>query len=405
MKIFDVLSKPQLLVGLDIGSSSIKLARLKKTSRGIELCSFDTAILPPETIVDGNIMNPKAVVEKLRALARANDCVGKKCAIAIPGHSAIVKKISLPEMTQKELAESMMWEAEHYIPFAIKDVNVDCQIVVPKAGQGQMDALLVAAKKDLVNDYLTVVRTAGFQPVVVDIDLLACQNAVALNYGFPEQGNIAIINVGASTINISVISNGVAVFARSISMGGYLLTEEIMKTLNVSWEEAEHYKTAANKESISSSAVLREVQKQHERISEVLVTEIQRSLDFFAATTIKADIMRIYLSGGASQNTAMSRSLERRLEVPVEMVDSFKNVVIDSRKFDLDLLMRERPFAAVAMGLARRFQSDSAIGPGDVRINLIGEKKQVIYFPRLPRSISVRVPFIKKRCTLTLSID
>jgi len=179
------------------------------------------------------------------------------------------------------------------------------------------------------------------------------QNAFELNYGFPVNETVALINVGASVINIDVVANGIATFTRDITMGGQLLTEEIQKHLNVSYEEAEYYKTGGEG-TISSSSIYREVQKLAERVSDTLVTEIQRSLDFFAATTINADVSRIYLSGGSAQVPALIRSLERRLEVPVELINPFKNVAVDPRRFDLDLLQRMAPMATVAVGLGLR---------------------------------------------------
>ncbi|NUN15308.1 MAG: type IV pilus assembly protein PilM [Myxococcales bacterium] len=340
-------------IGLDIGSSSIKIIQLKETSRGVHLLNFDMAILPPEAVVDGAIMNFTAVVEKVRELIAVNRIRNKDTALVISGHNVIVKKINLPEMTREELNESIQWEAEQYIPFDIKDVEVDVEILNPRAGQGQMEVLLVAAKKDIINDYESVAREAGLRPVVMDVGCFTIQNAFELNYGFPSNEVIALINVGAAVININIVANGVSAFTRDINMGGQMLTEEIQKQLNVSYEEAEHYKTGGEG-TISSSSIYREVQKLAERVSETLVTEIQRSIDFFAATTINLDISKVYLSGGSAQIPALIRSLERRLAVPVELVNPFKNIAVDPKKFDLDLLQRMAPMAAVAVGLGLR---------------------------------------------------
>ena len=351
------MARKKNAVGLDIGSSSIKVVQLKETAKGVDLLNFDIALLPPEAVVDGALMNFTAIVEKIRELWSVNKIRVKDVALSVSGHSVIIKKISLPEMTPEELDESIQWEAEQYIPFDIKDVEVDVQILNPNAGQGQMDVLLVAAKKDVINDYTSVTMEAGLKPVVVDVDTFCIQNMFELNYGFPPNETLALINVGASVININVIYNGITSFTRDISMGGALLTEEIQKQFNVSFEEAEHYKTGGDG-NFSNSSIAREVTKLSERVSETLVTEIQRSLDFFAATTINADITRIYLSGGASQLPHLVRSLERRLEVPVEYVNPFKNVTVDEAKFDMELLGRMSPMAAVAVGLGLRRKND-----------------------------------------------
>lgn len=344
-------------VGLDIGSSSIKIISLKEDRRGVHLQSFDMAMLPPETVVDGALMNFTAIVEKIKDLVGANKLRNKDAAISVSGNSVIIKKISLPEMTPEELEESIQWEAEQYIPFDIKDVNVDVQILNPRAGQGQMDVLLVAAKKDVVNDYVSVAVEAGLKPVVADVDTFTIQNSFELNYGFPPNETIALINIGASVININVISNGITTFTRDIQMGGAILTSEIQKHLNVSYEEAEHYKTAGEG-NITNNTIAREVSRLSERVASTLVNEIQRSLDFFAATTVNADVSKIYLSGGSAQIPPLTRILERNLEVPVELVNPFKNIIIDPKRFDVDLLQRMAPVAAVAVGLGLRKSDD-----------------------------------------------
>jgi len=344
-------------VGVDIGSHSIKVCLLNEGNRGLSLKRFDVAPLPPDSVVDGAVMNFTRVQDKLRDLVTANKLRGRPCALSVSGHAVIIKKISLPEMSQQELDSSIMWEAEQYIPFDIKEVNVDVQILDPKAGQGQMDVLLVAAKKDVINDYVTIATEAGLDPAVVDVDTFAGQNMFELNYGFPPNETIAIINVGASMININVISNGVTQFTRDISMGGMLLTEEIQRQLNVTYEEAEHYKTGGS-ESLSSSAVFKEVQKLADRVAGTLVTEIQRSVEFFRATSVGERISRVYLSGGAAQMSALVRLIEQRLEVPAELVNPFKNIVIDTKRFDIALLQKIAPAAGVVVGLALRRGGD-----------------------------------------------
>jgi type IV pilus assembly protein PilM len=314
-------------------------------------------MLPPETVVDGALMNFTAIVDKIKDLVAANRLRQKDVTFAVSGNSVIIKKISLPEMTPEELEENIQWEAEQYIPFDIADVNVDVQILNARTGQGQMDVLLVAAKKDVIQDYMAVVQESGLRARCADVDTFAIQNAFELNYGFPPNETIGLINIGASTVNINVISNGATTFTRDISMGGSLLTSEIQKHLNVSFEEAEHYKTAGEG-NITNNTIAREVSRLSERASQTLVTEIQRSLDFFAATTVNADVSKIYLSGGSAQIPQLIRTLERNLEVPVELVNPFKNIIIDPRRFDVDLLQQMAPVAAVAVGLGLRKQND-----------------------------------------------
>jgi len=347
------------LVGLDIGSSAVKLIRLRHASGSWELVAFTMGQLPPDAVVEGRIMNFTAVVERIRELVREADVKDAECCLAVSGSSVIIKKLSLPEMTRAELDESIMWEAEQYIPFDIKDVNVDVQILNPRAGQGQMDVLMVAAKKDVVNEFVSVAVEGGLRSVVVDVGIFACLNMFEINYAVPADQTLAVLNVGANSVNVGVLSGGMVAFTRDIAIGGSMLTAEIQKQFNVSYEEAEAFKTGAES-SLSSSTIAREVAKIADRVSDTMVTEVQRSLDFFVATSIKADISRIYLSGGSAQLPSLIRALERRMEVPVELVNPFRNIAVDARKFDIDLLQRAAPVAGAAVGLALRRFGDVA---------------------------------------------
>ncbi len=345
------------VIGLDIGTSSIKLAQLKETKKGTQLVSFDSIMLPPDTIRDGQVMHAPQLSERIQELFSLNKLRYRKAAVSLSGHSVIIKKISLPEMTNEELEDSIQWEAEQYIPFDIKDVFVDAEIINPNAGQGQMDVLLVAAKKAIIEEMLDVVRDARVEPLVVDVDAFALFNAFELNYPVPTDETVALINVGAATININVVADGLSTFTRDITVGGNQLTEEISKQFAVPWEEAEHMKTSSET-TLSMSGVLREVQRISERVSENLVSEIQRSLDFFAATSMNANITSIYLSGGAALQSGLIEGLERRLGAQVKALNPFNNLIIDPKKFDLSSLQRLAPVAAIAVGLARRARDE-----------------------------------------------
>lgn len=347
------------LVGLDIGSSAIKLVRLRQASGSWELVAFSLGHLPPDAIVDGRVMNFAVVIERLREVMREAGIKDAECALAISGSSLIIKRLALPEMTRAELDESILWEAEQYIPFDIKDVNVDAQILNPRAGQGQMDVLMVAAKKDVVNEYVSVAMEAGLKPAVVDVAIFSALNMFEVNYSVPADQTSALLNVGANSINVGVLSGGAVAFTRDIGIGGAQLTAEIQRHFNVSHEEAEAFKTGAES-SLSSSTIAREVNKIADRICDGMVTEVQRSLDFFVATSVQADIQRIFLTGGSAQLPALIRALERRMEVQVELVNPFRNISVDARKFDIDLLQRAAPVAGVAVGLALRRAGDGA---------------------------------------------
>ncbi|HVP62554.1 MAG TPA: type IV pilus assembly protein PilM [Myxococcaceae bacterium] len=359
------MAKGKLAIGLDIGSTSVKMIQLKETRRRGEvvysLQNFGMKPLPPEAIVDNALMNSTAIVQAIQELIGELRIKQKETAISVSGHSVIIKKIQMPQMSSAELDESIQWEAEQYIPFDVKDVNIDTQIlsIEGSAATGQMDVLLVAAKKDMINDYTTVVTEAGLLPVVVDIDSFAVQNMFSANYETADADTVVLINAGASVVNINILDRGVTVFTRDVTIGGNQFTEEIQKQLNVSYEEAEALKIGGGR-SESDAVVPQEVERVMAGVAEQVAGEIQRSLDFYAGTAADTKFSKVYLSGGTAKIPALFKTIEARVGVPVEIANPFKNVVIDSRRFDPGFIMDVAPMAAVAVGLALRRPGDKA---------------------------------------------
>ncbi|HET9597326.1 MAG TPA: type IV pilus assembly protein PilM [Anaeromyxobacteraceae bacterium] len=351
------MAKSKLALGLDIGSSSVKLVQLREKKGGYSLQAFATARLPPETIVDGALMNSAAVVQAIQELVAGQNVKAKDVAIGVRGHSVIIKKISLPRMSQEELDESIQWEAEQYIPFDVKDVHIDTQILTPQGdAAGQMDVLLVAAKKDMINDYTSVCAEAGLQATVVDVDAFAVQNAFEASYELVPGETVVLINVGAAVTNVNILASGTTTFTRDVTMGGNSFTEEIQKQLNISYDEAEALKVGGQGE--SDAVVPQEVERVIQGVAEQLAGEIQRSLDFYAATAADNRISRIYLSGGTARIPALFKVIEQRAAVPVEVLNPFKTIEVDNRKFDAMLLTQASASAAVAVGLALRRAGD-----------------------------------------------
>ena len=229
-------------IGLDIGSSSIKVVQAKETSRGVQLVNFGIEPLPTQTIVDGAIMNQAAVIDAIRALRAKVGFRSRDVATAISGHSVIIKKIQVPQMTPEELEEQIPWEAEHHIPFSRDDVEIDHQVVTTENAAGQMEIMLVAAKKEVVADYAQVVREAKLNPVVMDVAAFTVQNAFEASYAATPGETVVLINIGAAISNINVLLGGTSTFTRDITVGGDAFTEEIQKRLSISQEEAEAYK-------------------------------------------------------------------------------------------------------------------------------------------------------------------
>src|SRR5512136_1175398 len=348
-------SKPA--VGLDIGSSSVKLVQLKEKKGGFQLLAFGSAPLPPEAIVDGALMNSAAIVQAIQELAAQQKVKAREVAIGVRGHSVIIKKISMPRMSQEELDESIQWEAEQYIPFDVKDVNIDTQILTPEAdAAGQMDVLLVAAKKDMINDYTSVCAEAGLNCTVVDVDAFAVQNAWETSYEQVPNQPVVLVNFGAAVTNINVVVNGLAAFTRDITMGGNAFTEEIQKQLNISYEEAQALNVGGQGE--THAVIAHEVERVIQSGADQMGGEIQRSLDFYSSTAADSHVGKVFLSGGTARIPALFKVIEQRSGVPVEVVNPFRKVEVDNRRFDPAVIMNAAPAAAVAVGLALRRPGD-----------------------------------------------
>jgi type IV pilus assembly protein PilM len=350
-----IWGKKKDVIGLDIGCSSIKLVELKEDKNGYKLQNLAISPLPPEVIVDGALMDSVTIIDTIRDLIGNTKTKTKDAVISVSGHSVIVKKISLPFMTEAELEESIQWEAERYIPFDINDVNIDFQIYGSTSENPEiMDVVLVAAKKDIINDYVSVTMESGLNPVIIDIDSFALENMLAINYEMVKDETIAIANVGASITNINIIRNNISCFTRDIFKGGNQITEEIQRQMHVDHEEAEKIKTGT-KVDLSSQPIIQNVLK---AASESLATEIGNSLDFFQSTTTYEKIAKLYLSGGGSKIKDFDILLQQQIGIPVEVVNPFKKIEYSGKNFDLEYLREIGPIMAVGVGLASRKVGD-----------------------------------------------
>ncbi len=353
-----LIARSRNVVAVDIGSSHLKVLELELDRNGRQrMKHFGSAALPPEAIVDGAFMNTSAIVATLRELISKQRIKTRDAAVAISGNSVIIKRISLPLMTQEELEESLPWEAEQYIPFDVNDVNLDAHILSGNADEaGQMDVLLVAARKEVVNEYSSVLLEAGLKPAIVDVAAFAVYNAFSHNYDVPND-LIALINVGAASANINVLRNGVSTFTRDISTGGRVYTEEIQRALNVSHEEAEAFKVGGG-DGDRAAVVPEEVERVLTSVSGNIAAEIHRSLDFYLSTAGGASVSSVYLSGGAAPTPGLRGALEQVCNCPVALIDPFKRIDVDERAFNPRFLADVATQATVAVGLALRRVDD-----------------------------------------------
>jgi len=358
--VLTVFGRSRNLVGLDIGDSSIKVVELKEQGkgRGYELLRLGWEPLSSEAIVDGQIMDAQLVTETIQRLfQRCKIKTSTPVATALCGHHVIVKRISLPVMSDAELAESIHWEAEQYIPFDIDDVNLDYQILEGSSlsGEGNMDVLLAAAKRDKINDYVGVVNQAGLNPQAVDIASFAMQNAFEANYDFEPDQVVALVDIGSAVSSISVLHGGSSVYWRDINIGGNQYTDAIQKELNLSADQAEQLKRGEEIDGIPYERV----QPTLSAVTEDIGTEIQKTLDFFkqiSATDQALD--RLYLTGGTAQVVHMKESLAERLGTQVELFNPFRKIPPASKEVTAELINEMMPTASVAVGLALRRPGD-----------------------------------------------
>lgn len=342
--------KPKGLVGLDIGSSSVKAVELKKTAASHELMNLAITGLSPDTVVDGAIMDANSVSSAIETMFRENKIAATNVATSISGHSVIVKKVTVPAATQQELSTAIPYEAQQHIPFDMADVNLSYQVLGPAPADNALDVILVAVRREKILNYTNVVSQAGKAATIVDIDAFALQNAFELNYEPPSDVTFALLNIGASMMNINIVRGGVPLFTRDVSVGGNQYTDTLRKELDLSLDDAEKLKIGhrvANLQPEARTAHIRSV-------SEILLLEIQKTFDFFRQTSPAENIHHIYVAGGTARIEGLLELLAAEFKVPVQILNPFRKVSINADRFDPDYVTEVAPRMTVAVGLALR---------------------------------------------------
>ncbi len=349
-----LFSATKPLAGLDIGSSSVKLVQLRESGKGFRLVTLGVRPLPQEAIVDGAVIDGGIIADTIRDLVKETRLRVKDVAISVSGHSVIIKKIKVPAMSEEELEQNIQFEAEQYVPFDPSEVNMDFVILGDSGEEGKMDVLLVVVKKDIINDLTNVVRDAGLNPVVVDVDVFALENMYETNYMLAPDEVVALVNVGAAVTNINIIRDGLSIFTRDVSMGGNQFTEAIQKQLSVSFDEAEALKrgeAVAGKNADDVAGILK-------GIAGNLASEVQRSLDFFYSSSPEVRINRVSLSGGGAKAPGLVPAIEERLNIQVEMVNPLASIAYNRKKFDEAYIGQVGPSLGIGVGLAIRKVGD-----------------------------------------------
>jgi len=342
--------KGKPVVGLDIGSSAVKAVELKRAREVYELVSVGLEPLAPETVVDGAIIDAPAVSSAIDRIFGQQKIRNKNVATSVSGHSVIIKKVTMPNLADDELYDQVHADAGQYIPFDIADVNLDYQVLEAAPAGDQVDILLVAVKKEKISNYTSALSLAGRSAAVVDVDAFALQNSYEFNYEPEPDKTVALLNIGASVMNINIVRGGVPVFTRDVSVGGNQYTDALQKELELTFEDAENLKRGQQVATVSEdqkTAVLRSV-------SEILALEIQKTFDFFRATASGEHITQILVAGGSARVPGLLDLLKEEFQVPVEELDPFRRITYNPAKFSEDYIYEVRPRLAVAVGLGLR---------------------------------------------------
>ena len=339
------------LVGLDIGSSSVKAVELTKKGAGLQLLNLGFENLQPDTIVDGQIMELNNVANIIASIFNQHQIRTSKVAAGVSGHSVIVKNIVLPQMSEEELQESFSWHAEEHIPFDIADVNLDYELTGNSSES--LHVLMAACKSDKIANMKQAIQLAGKQPVVIDVDAFALQNCYEVNYQPRPNEIVALLNIGASTMNINILKGTRSVFARDASVGGTNYTSLLQKELGLSFEQAEAVKRG---HPIPAGIEPRPIEPIIATVSDILALEVRKTMDFYRATAGEGEeaIQKILLAGGGSKLPGLADYLAKRFEIEVDVFDPFKEIDVDAKKFDPEYMREIVPEMAVAVGLALR---------------------------------------------------
>lgn len=344
-----LFKKKKELIGIDVGSSSIKLVQLRETKGTYHLLNIGVMPLPPEAIVDNSIMDSSSISGVIKNLVASLGIKVKDVACSISGNSVIIRKILLPAMSPEELEDQISWEAEQYIPFDIKDVNMDFQILSPDSiDPAKMNVLLVASKKEIINDYVALFNDAGMVLSVIDVDSFAVQNAFELNHESSSTEILALINIGASVMNINIVNDGITLFTRDVQLGGNLYTEEIQKQLGMNGEDAEAAKMLAAE--CNNQGLIDVIFK----VNETITQEISRSLDFYNSTASDDRITGIFISGGCSKAYNLVETISAKIGLPVTAINPFARLHYNEKDFDPEYLREIGPLMVVPVGLAIR---------------------------------------------------
>jgi type IV pilus assembly protein PilM len=336
-------------IGLSIGTSSIKVVELKKSGKGWKLLHFGIVQLPEDVIINREIVNQISIVDSIKTLVGQIKLKSKNVCTSLTGTSLIIKRMQVDVPNIKELQEAVFWEAEQYLPFDVSEVVMDFH-VLSRGKDNKTDVVLVAVKKTVLETYMSCVQDAGLKPKTVDVDFFALQNLFEASYPSNPSEAVAIIDVGASSMKIVIVHNGVPVYTKDAAVGGRMLTAEIQKNLNLSYADAETLKMSGAQD----GTMPQEVRELMFGMAESFAMEIKRGLDFYNASSAGAPVSYILLAGGGARLPELPRVVEEAVGLPTQLMNPFNSISYDPAVFTQDYLNAIALVAAIPVGLALR---------------------------------------------------
>lgn len=342
------------LVGVDIGSSSIKLIELELSNpQRPKLVSVNSVATPANAIANHTVINTDKVAEAIRTITDSGKVSASQATICIPGPAAFTKRVNLPLCPLKDLQQNIGLEAGNYIPYKIDSIMLDFQ-VLGLSSRSMMEVLLVAVRNEVVNSYIEAVSKAGLEPLIADIDYFALENMFCLNYPEAADKTIALVNIGARYSTVNIIQNGTSLFTGDVSIGGRLYTDALCETLDIQAADAEKAKSGSVPTGVDPTLVHETL----DRVTEHVAGELQRQIGFFwNATGTERNIDTIFLSGGGSTLPGLLEEIAERTRTTCELVDVLRSVDSEG-KVDPENLSTILPSLGVGVGLGLRRTGD-----------------------------------------------
>ncbi|MFO7735699.1 MAG: type IV pilus assembly protein PilM [bacterium] len=344
------------LLGMDLGSHQIKAAQLSKKGDVYKLRKFGTIHIPGNTIVDGSIMNTYEINDAIKTMLAREKIRAKHCAIAIAGHGIINRMIDMPKVDDSDFGDALRIEAESHVPHDIDEIYFD-GIKTGLVDENKGKVILIAARKDLLGDFVQVVNDSGVKPMSVEIDASALTNIFLVNYPEEMESSVGLLNIGASKTNIVVISNGNMAFYRDIPRGGNHITEEITRKLKVSFQQAESLKSG---EQIAGDSILpNQVEDVVSEIAEDMVADIRRVFDYYKSLGTEDDLSKTYITGGTTKSNTFTEVLKSKMDMEVEQFNPFREIVVPGNVLSSDDMEKNMSIASISLGLALRRLDES----------------------------------------------